>query len=283
MTSVEILLLDNGSLRPASTLALRTLASRVAILCGRPVHPVSVLHSSKIDPDLLDGQAAETVPQTIKRLLREGKRQFICLPLFFGPSRAITRYLPDKLRPLLSQYPDARLHTAPFLATGDAARDSLLVDILDAHTNALLQDWRHRPIPVVLVDHGTPEPAVNAIRNHLAGCLQQRLAGGAYPVTAASMERREGEAYAFNEPLLEHALHKIGQGPVAVTLLFLHPGRHAGPEGDIAAIIERCRAARPDLEVRTSRLVGEHPLLAELLTQRLREACGPAGEKNSLL
>ena len=52
------------------------------------------------------------------------------------------------------------------------------------------------------------------------------------------MERREGAEYDFNEPQLESAV--VGKGeavPVVVALLFLQPGRHAGPGGDVKSII----------------------------------------------
>ena len=47
------LLVDNGSLEPAATLALRKLAANLCARLGQKVEPVSLLHSSAIDPVLL--------------------------------------------------------------------------------------------------------------------------------------------------------------------------------------------------------------------------------------
>ena len=46
-------LVDNGSLKPEPTLHLRGLASDLEDELSVPVHPVSLLHSSKVDSSLL--------------------------------------------------------------------------------------------------------------------------------------------------------------------------------------------------------------------------------------
>ena len=64
-----VLLVDNGSLQPAATLALRELAAKLSARLGHPVEPVSLLHSSGIDEKLLGGRPAEIlVPALEKRL-----------------------------------------------------------------------------------------------------------------------------------------------------------------------------------------------------------------------
>ena len=44
-------LVDNGSLEPAATLGLRSLAAQLTSVLGTSVEPVSLLHSSGIEPD----------------------------------------------------------------------------------------------------------------------------------------------------------------------------------------------------------------------------------------
>jgi len=124
---------------------------------------------------------------------------------------------------------------------------------------------------VALVDHGSPLPEVAAVRDRLAGELGKVLGERVSAVAASSMERREGEAYAFNEPLLENLLETEGwsAGEVVVSLLFLSPGRHAGPEGDIAGICKRARERHPGLRTRMTGLVGNHPAIIRLLQRRL--------------
>ena len=52
------------------------------------------------------------------------------------------------------------------------------------------------------------------------------------------MERREGDAYAFNDPLLESlgGISGFAGGRLILAMFFLLPGRHAGEGGDVAEI-----------------------------------------------
>ena len=106
-------LVDNGSLEPAATLALRELAARLSRRLDQPVEPVSLLHSSGIAADLLGGRPAEILLPALERRLREGQNEFTLLPLFFGPSRALTEYLPENLARLKAKYPALRVRLAP--------------------------------------------------------------------------------------------------------------------------------------------------------------------------
>ena len=94
MAGTRILLVDNGSYEPAATLALRGLALEVSKLIGQEVRPVSTMHSTKIDPALLGGQPAVIFEQAVQQAQLEGIDELVVLPLFIGPSRAITEYLP---------------------------------------------------------------------------------------------------------------------------------------------------------------------------------------------
>jgi hypothetical protein len=94
MAGTRILLVDNGSYEPAATLALRGLAKEVGQLIGREVRPVSTMHSTKIDLALLGGQPAVIFEQAVAQAKADGIDEIVVLPLFIGPSRAITEYLP---------------------------------------------------------------------------------------------------------------------------------------------------------------------------------------------
>ena len=85
MASPATLLLDNGSLEPAATLALRELAGQLSSRLGLTVAPVSLLHSSVIDPAALGGQPAEILVPALERRLAAGQTEFVIVPLFFGP------------------------------------------------------------------------------------------------------------------------------------------------------------------------------------------------------
>lgn len=258
------LLVDNGSLEPAATLALRVLAAKLAARLGQPVEPVSLLHSSAIDPAKIGGQPAEILEPALERRLAAGQSAFLILPLFFGPSGALTDYLPKRLAHLRGKYPALNIRVAPPLF---APGDDRLARILADHVKASGSVSRR----IALVDHGSPAKAVVEVRNALAAQLQQQL-GADYTVAASSMERREGPDYAFGDPLLEGLLRQPGwdDGEIVVAMQFLLPGRHAGPAGDVAAICRTARDSNPGLKTVMTKLVAEHPLLVDILADRWR-------------
>jgi sirohydrochlorin ferrochelatase len=87
------------------------------------------------------------------------------------------------------------------------------------------------------------------------------------------MERREGGAYAFNDPLLEKlgSVEDFAGGHLVLAMFFLLPGRHAGEGGDVAEICEDLIAEGTFEEIQNTPLLGEHPMLIEILEDRLRE------------
>jgi sirohydrochlorin ferrochelatase len=114
------------------------------------------------------------------------------------------------------------------------------------------------------------------VRNHLAAQLARSLAREVEAVAPASMERRPGDEYAFNDPLLEERLTTapFNQGDVVVALQFLAPGRHAGPGGDIAEICDRARERCPGLRTHMTEPLEDDRRIIEVLAQRFREAVG---------
>ncbi len=264
MSSPVTLLLDNGSLAPAATLQLRRLARALGERVGAPIAPISLLHSSAVPADQLEGVPAEIFEPAIVRRLADGRTNFLVVPLFFGPSRALSEYVPERVTHLRDKVPDIRVQVAPPLFQQSDAR---LAQILADHVRAVAP----QPGRVALVDHGSPVRVVTAVRDALAGQLSAQLGAG-WTVSPASMERRDGPDYDFNEPLLERLLAQSGwrESAVTVAMQFLLPGRHAGPTGDVAQICERVAAEHPQLRTALTPLVAEHPLLVEILADRWR-------------
>jgi sirohydrochlorin ferrochelatase len=268
-------LVDNGSLRPASWANLASVAARVSALSRIEVRPASVLHSTRIPlEDIPPGVPVPTTwERAIKAGLEDGETEYWVLPFFFGATGAITEYLPQREAALRERFGDFTVRYAPFLADDVPPTISApgLVDLLaDRVRSSIAVEALVRP-PVILVDHGSPKPEVAAVRDRLAEALAEILGEEVAGVTPASMERREGDQYAFNEPLLETALRALPAdvGPVVVAHLFLSPGRHAGEGGDIAEICAAAEAERSGLRVIRSDLLGNHPRMPELVAARL--------------
>lgn len=266
MPGTLTILMDNGSLEPAATLALRELAVRLGEQVGQRVEPISLLHSSGVPAEKLNDTPAEILEPALERRLKAGQNDFFVVPLFFGPSGALTDYLPTRLAHLRTKHPQLCVKlAAPLFAVGDDRLARILADQVRA-----LGVASHC---VALVDHGSPARAVTDVRNELAKQLGTLL-GPDFTVAASSMERREGAAYDFCEPLLAGLLRQPGwnSGDVTVAMQFLLPGRHAGPTGDVATICgDAVSASGGALHTTMTGLVGEHPLLIDILADRWRQ------------
>lgn len=272
------LLVDNGSLRADATRSLRRLAGALSARLGRPVEPVSLLHADRVDPAVLDGISAEILVPALQRRHAAGVRRFVVVPLFFGPSAALTEYIPERVRELAAELPGLDVRLAPPVAGADAnAPDARLVRIVADHVRGTVELRRlHRPL-VLLVDHGSPQRAVTRVRDQIVAQLATELVPReeARAVIACSMERRLESEFDFNEPLLERALREPpagnGAGDIVLAPLFFSAGRHAGPGGDIETIARNAEARHSGLRVHLAPLVGDHPQLIDVLADRYAE------------
>ena len=259
-----MLLVDNGSLEAASTLQLRRLAAELERKVGMKVEPVSVAHSTKVPVEELEGRRAELLEEALDRCVAEGVKDVIVAPLFVGPSYAIVRHVPA----LVAQRGELRGRiAAPLFVEGETRLAEILTEHVRAEVSAGMK------VRVAVVDHGSPARGVTAVRDAVAAQVRESLGGDVMEVAACSMERRAGEEFGFNEPLLEGLLARDGwqDGDVVVALLFIAPGKHAGPDGDVAQIVKRARGGRRE-GVRFTRTIGAHPVLVEILAERVKAA-----------
>ena len=258
MSGTRIILVDNGSYEPAATLALRGLAKEVSFITKQEIHPVSTMHSTKIDPALLGGVPAVIFEGAVQQAKLDGIDEIVVIPLFIGPSRAITEYLP---KVFADAQPGAMKLSIrePLFGDDGAELTGMLAD------NLRDTGWTKGSGTVLLCDHGSPIPEVTACRNALAASLREELSLQPKELIACSMERREGAEYDFNEPLLEHALQDA-KGDAVILMLFLLPGRHAGPDGDVATIAKEHAPA--GLRWKLSPLLGTHFSLPSLIELR---------------
>ena len=275
---MTVALIDNGSLEPAATRNLRVVAAELSAAIDVPVHPVSWKHSDRIPLAALDGDpAGTTLAPFVRAQLAAGERQFIFAPFFISAQGAIGSALRRELETL------QRAHAATpfdFTFTTGLADAGVIAQIVAARVRETIAIASLERPPVLVVDHGGPSPASAALRNRLADEARAILGDEVASVTAASME---GGDHPHNHPLLAEALaaqcapsaptaSPASPAPdVVVALLFLSPGRHAGPGGDIARICGAAEAAAPTLRCHLTDLVGTHPLAAPALAAALRD------------
>ncbi len=266
------LLTDNGSIRPASVLALREAAADLARRTGETVEPVSLAHCDRIDPTDLGGTPALTLLDRLTRPEEPSRRSFVILPFFLGNRGAIVRMVEAEIEKARAKRPAVSVRLAPFLFEEDGPKQEVLaLAAADRIRERIAADSPARPV-VVLVDHGSPVPVAARVRNFVAGQVQALLREEVHRVIPASMERREGERYAFSDPLLEEVLRRpsLRDRPVILSLFFLLPGRHAGEGGDVATIRDGAVAeVGPSLRISTTGLLGDHPLVREALCRRI--------------
>ncbi|MCU7918097.1 MAG: cobalamin biosynthesis protein CbiX [Candidatus Thiodiazotropha sp. (ex Epidulcina cf. delphinae)] len=269
MKRPTLLLLDNGSSRAEATRYLRRLAGELSHLSGQKVYPVSLQHADRIPVHRLAGRAADTFAPFLRRKLADGKREFLAVPLFFGVGRALTSFIPDQVSSLQAEFGAFSLRLADVLYPLPTGEPRLAKILCDQFSDMLHETQVQR---VILVDHGSPLPSVTEVRRRVAEQMRDMLPPGV-GLEEAVMERRNSPEYDFNgellEPLLERTVPTAREIPIILSLLFLSPGRHAGDNGDIARICADAQQRHPGLNIRISRLVGDHPGLVDILYDRL--------------
>ena len=256
-----IALIDNGSLEPAATRNLRAVAAGLFERTGVVVEPVSWKHSDRIAPDALDGVPASTLAPWVRTQVARGEREFLFVPFFISAQGAVGSVLRHDLEKLSTE-----LGGFSFAFTEGLAARGVLAGIVAARIReALATRGRTRPA-VIVVDHGGPSAASAALRDAVAAEVRVLLGSEVDTFAAASMEGIHG-------PLLAAQLGAAGFAgrDVIVAPLFLSPGRHAGPEGDLAEI-----AGASPARVHFTELVGTHPAAIATLAGALNHAlAGP--------
>ncbi len=271
LAKITCFLFDNGSRRPASTLALRRVANRLSDVIGCKVEPVSLLHSDSIAPAELAGQRARLLEESLQEFGEEAGKVAVALPLFFGPSGALHEYLPPRLEVLAGRYPDTRFILANCLESARDDSASILSQAIQREISSTVTAAEFSHPAVLVTDHGSPLIEVTRVRDRVGTNLAR-----SWPTAqVASMERRDGPDYTFNEPLLETAVQTLaakGEKEIIVALQFLFAGRHAGEGGDIAQICDTAVEKNPELRIATTQPIGESPEVLQLLERRFREA-----------
>mmetsp|Transcript_6493 Transcript_6493/g.7425 ORF Transcript_6493/g.7425 Transcript_6493/m.7425 type:complete len:668 (+) Transcript_6493:89-2092(+) len=284
---VLCLLVDNGSLRPEPTLQFRKYAKMLEEASSDfpfslTVKAVSARHSHKIPVEQLDGISAETLAEIQSNKEGFSSDQVLCVPMFLSNSRTVTSFIPGALTTISNQskkrfsFRVSDPLVKPTKILQDLQEPCSIESILCNMIRRVRENIPEKEeCAVVLVDHGSPSRDVNAVRRGLAGSLRIMLGDEVSKVVDCSMERREGEYYDFNDPLLENVfdLGGMGVGSVILAYAFLAPGRHAGKDGDIEEILNDVKARHPELKIYQTGLIADdenRKELQNLLSSRLR-------------
>jgi len=264
-----VALVDNGSIEAAAHHNLRAVADLIGRRVGCQVHAVSWRHSDRIAADALKGVAALTLAPWLTGQLAAGERQFIFIPFFISAQGAIG----SALRRDLAQFQQSAVDFKFTFCDGLAARGAI-AEIVAARIRETIATQGLSQPPVIVVDHGGPSPSSASLRDELTATIQAELKTEVGRVAATSME---GDDHPHNHPLFAAQLVALGfeRGDVVIAPLFLSPGKHAGPDGDLARIARKaCEQGNPRTNPRRCHftdLIGSHSLAAEVLATSLRE------------
>jgi len=271
---VKAALIDNGSLEPASQRNLRAVAAAIGRSAGIPMEAVSWKHSDRIPAADLDGVAAWTAGPWIRSQVAAGERHFTFIPFFISSQGAVGSALRAEVEAVAGDLPDVTVQFTGSIADDSGDNAAPLAEIVAARVREAIAAEGLRSPAVIVVDHGGPSRASAGLRDAVAAGVRLRLGAAAGRLAAASMETPEGPEFAFNQPLFAELLETPGfaEGDVVIAPLFLSPGRHAGPGGDLSTIARAAAARRPGLRCHFAELVGTHPLAVEILSRRLRTA-----------
>jgi len=265
-----VALIDNGSLAPAAHATLRAVAAALTDRVGIKVHSVSWQHSDRL-PRHPAAPPAWVLPDFVRAMVALGQREFVFVPFFLSAAGAIGTALRRDLELLQTQL---GWDAFEFTFTAGLAAHGAIAPIVADRIRARIGQLRLRhPPAVIVVDHGGPSPESARLRDTEAARLRRALGSEIGPLTAASLE---GADYPHNRPLFAEVLRTppFAQGDVIVAPLFLAPGRHAGPAGDLVRIARDAerRLETTELRCHFADLVGTHPLTLSALTTALRRA-----------
>jgi len=265
---MRIALIDNGSLEAAAHAGLRAAAAAIGGVADASVEAVSWRHSDRIPSYALEGGPAHTLVPWVTDLVAAGEREFLFIPFFISPQGAIGSLLRRDLAALRE-----KLGGFDFSFAEGFAEEALAAIVADRVREASGAAGLRKPAALV-VDHGGPRRASAAVRDSVAGAARALLGGEVSRLAAASMESPDGPEFDFNRPLLAEALLAPGfdSGDVVIAPLFLSPGRHAGPGGDLARIAREAEARSAGLRCHFTGLVGTHPLATRHLASSLESS-----------
>ena len=269
VSSQKYFLVDNGSRSPESILYMRNVALELEKMTGFSVTSCGIMHSHKVDTSQLGGQPGVSMESFFVSNEAEFVKKLSFVPMFLGPSLAITDWLPEKLNEWSQNGENREFSIADCLFQN---KDHRIARSLSEYVFDLIPQCSSQKPFVILVDHGTPLPDVNEVREKIGNILKEILGNQISGFSTACMERRKGTEYDFNDPLLETLLEQkkaSGSSCVILAQLFLAPGRHAGPNGDISEIC--APFINKGMEIARTPTLGNHQLIVEILAERLKE------------
>lgn len=121
------------------------------------------------------------------------------------------------------------------------------------------------PRALLLIAHGSRRPEANADLEHLAGILRQ--SGEYLHVQSSYLELADPNIIDGGRLCASH-----GPSQIVMVPYFLSPGMHV--REDLTAAQDELKTLFPNIEILLAEPLGRHPLLVEVVKQRVGEITG---------
>lgn len=292
--SLEVVLIDNGSLRPKPYLNLQKichkLEKKLQNLEKRTkcrVTGVSARHSNKIDIAELNGSKAVILSELLEKWKSDNKitnsssTDFVFIPFFLGPSKTVKSFISEQIKEFkqtINPQSSAKLlknlvneESGYFEINIAKILSKMVLRVKDDLEMYLFREkQKFKDIPIILVDHGTASRDVNLVRRSLAASLRQDTKFQNQVIDCSmenplekhlKAEELANKRLNFNFPQLDDIFSlKLGFKPsesqkAIVLYLFLNEGRHAGENGDIDEILKKAKENYPKLDIIKTKVI----------------------------
>ena len=267
--------MDNGSLRPEAGLMTRRISNMLQQEIGLPVIAASLAHSDRIPEESLGGISIPLLDELLERLCeRADFKEIWIVPFLLVTGGMIYQRIQATLKRFSLRYPQLSFDITDGLVSESDPLEESIAGLIAEQVHDLIDREKLLRPRLVMVDHGSPDPSSARVRNHVSERLASILGDKVDGVVPASMERREGPEYDFNEPLLERALvESVEQGHLNIVLarLFLQPGRHNGRGGDVDCVCDSVTGQFPETRILSLPRIFSEKRLVPLLKRRLKQ------------
>jgi sirohydrochlorin ferrochelatase len=243
-----LILVGHGSLRAGSGAAMIRMAARLRERGAADLVGAGFLNYSR-----------PSFGATLERLVGQGAHSALVQPYFLLPGAFVRSALPRMLAGAQVAHPQLPMRLAEPFGAHPALAELVVKRAAEAGASP-------RSV-LLLVAHGSPDPAANDCVREVAALLRARRSYAAVALSYLSLNAPTiGEAIA--------ALAAAGQRQVVVLPYMLQLGGHVSE--DLPALVAAAAAAHPQVQMRVAAYLGYDPLIAEVISDRvtaLRASC----------
>jgi len=243
-----IVLIGHGSIKSASGAGMIRLAARLREMGVAPVAEAGFLNYSR-----------PTLAEAIEKSVAQGVKQLFVQPYFLIDGVYVQNDLAGEIALHAARWPGVKFVSGR--SFGDhRLMSAIALDRVRAVDPSLGQERQQAAL--LLMAHGTPDEAVNAPLERIAGRLG--VVSDYCRVTVSYLDCNEPTIPAAIDSLVESGISRIVALPY-----FLHKGRHV--REDLPQLLAEARQRYPTLEFLEAEELGYDLRLAELIAERVRQ------------